>query len=381
LPAVTDAPLCLLLLPRELDGFILQEQVEDLARSPGVRVVGPPRPPYGVVARLPGPAGALAARLAAADLRRRAALGRAVPAVVVIFHAIQEPVARALRGSGARPAELWYGRWDRYECAYDADPRMRARLARLHERAAAASALTFAASSELVRLEREAGRDAVLVELAAGDFPAPDPTPPTTEELSPFAGIAEAVAGAEVVAFSLGHLGRRCDWALLRAVCERVPGLVLLLVGEWHDDECADDEDYAWCRASEQIAWLGRRDDAQAATLLRASDVGIVPFRREPFNDAGLPYRIVKYAKLGRRTITPELAGVLTWGHAVTRCSDAEEWADALRGAAGARTRPDMALREWALAQTAAKVNAPLRARLERLGVGSNPSDERRKEA
>ena len=48
-----------------------------------------------------------------------------------------------------------------------------------------------------------------------------------------------------MIAVSLGHLGWRTDWALLRAVAEQMDELTLLLIGAWHDDECRDDPDYA----------------------------------------------------------------------------------------------------------------------------------------
>jgi hypothetical protein len=63
------------------------------------------------------------------------------------------------------------------------------------------------------------------------------------------------------------------------------------------------------------------------------------------------------------------LSGVTSWAPAVTRSGSAEEFAAALLDQAGARTRPDAALREWALAQTARQQNAPLWQRLEQLGV------------
>jgi hypothetical protein len=339
-------PRALLLLPRPLEGFILEDQARDLLRADGVLAADPPRVRYGAVARLPAP---LRATLAAKTARRLLkALGGDLRAVA-IFHPVQWPLAQALLA--ARPdAELWYGRWDRYEAAYDASPAMRERLALLHEQAAQASALTFVVSGKLAELEREAGREAQLVGLAADSFPAPDP-------------------GAAVVAVSLGHLGWRTDWALLRAVAERMPELVLLLVGEWHADECAKDADFAWCRGAPNLVWLGRRSDEEAARLILCADVGILPFAVEPFNDAALPYRILKYARLGRRTISPELAGVYTWDRAVTTVPDADAFVAALRAQAGARTRPDAALRAWALEQTAEHVNAPLWQRLRELGV------------
>jgi hypothetical protein len=55
----------------------------------------------------------------------------------------------------------------------------------------------------------------------------------------------------------------------------------------------------------------------------------------------------------------------------VTTCIDADAFVTALRARAGARVRPDAGLRDWALAQTAERVNAPLWERLRELGLGS----------
>ncbi len=342
-------PVCLLLLPRPLEGFILRAQAEDLLRARGVVAVDPPRVPYGAVARMPQALGEIAARGQARRLRKALRRHGDRAAIVVIFHPVQALLARALLE--AEPGcELWYGRWDRYEHAYDAGAALRRRLEVLHELAADRSSLTFVASEELARIEREAGRSAELVPLAADDFPAPDPND-------------------AVIAVSLGHLGRRTDWALLRALGQRMPQLTLLLVGEWHDDESGSDPDYTWCRSHPGFVWLGHRDDEEAARLILCADVGIVPFKVEPFNDAGLPYRILKYARLGRHTVTPELAGVRTWERAVVSTPDAEAFAAALASFAGRRTAPDLELREWALAQTAVAQNAPLWARLRELGI------------
>ena len=342
----SEQPIAVLLLPRALEQFILRDQAEDLLSAPGVVAVEPGRVPVGTAGRLPAP---VADALSAGQARRLEFPG--VPRVVVIFHPVQYPLASGLlaRFPGC---ELWYGRWDRYEHAYDANPRRRERLVELHEAAARRAALTFAVSGELARIERDAGREAVLVPLAADSFPAPDPA-------------------ATVVAVSLGHLGRRTDWALLRAVAEGMPELVLLLVGECHEDESGADADFQACRAAPNLVWLGRRSDEEASRLILCADVGIVPFLVEPFNDASLPYRILKYARLGRRTICPDLAGVRTWDQAVTIAPDADAWITALRAAAGARTAPDLALREWALSQTARSVNGPLWERLEALGIAS----------
>ncbi len=344
-------PICVLLLPRELERFILRDQAEDLLRAPHVVAVDPPRVRYGAIARLPTPAGDMIAARQAKRLVRALRRDRGEPRVVVIFHPLQYPLARALLGL-CPGSELWYGRWDRYERAYDASPARRERLEELHTLAAERSALTFVASVKLADLEREAGRgDPALVGLAADSFPAPDPR-------------------GTIVAVSLGHLGWRTDWALLRAVADTLGDrLVLLLIGAWHEDECKDDPDFAACRAHPSLVWLGAQPDPVAARLILTADVGIVPFKVEPFNDAGLPYRILKYARLGRPTVTPELAGVHTWERAVTTAAGAPQFAAALAAFAGARAAPDLELREWAVAQTARTQNGPLWERLERLGI------------
>ena len=347
-------PICVLLLPAPLERFILRDQAEDLLRADGVIAVDPPRMPYGAFARVPLAVGdGLAARQARRLLRTlRRRVGE--PRVVVIYHAVQYQLGRAVTAQ-APGCELWYWRWDRFERAYDASEKQRARLEALHEQAAERASMIITVSDELARLEGAAGRRPTMVPLAADSFPAPQ--------------------GGEVVAISIGHLGWRTDWTLLRAVAERLGDrLVLLLAGAWHEDECKDDPDFAWCRSAPNLVWLGPVDDEAAARLVLCSDVGIVPFKVEPFNDAALPYRIIKYARVGRRTVTPPIAGARTWADAVTVADGPEAFAEALLAHAGARAAPDEELREWALAQTARAQDEPLWQRLAQVGVDTRVS-------
>jgi hypothetical protein len=350
---VADTPICLLLLPAPLERFILRDQAEDLLGARGVLAVDPPRVPYGAFGRLPEALGdgiaARQARRLVRGLKQRAG----TPRVVVIFHALQYPLARAVMDA-APGCELWYWRWDRYERAYDASPKLRDRLDELHRAAAARATMIPAVSGELVRLEEDEGREATLVPMSADAFPAPDT--------------------GGVVAISLGHLGWRTDWALLRAVAEEMSDeLVLLLVGAVHPEECSGDADFEACRALPNIVWLGSLGDDAAAQLIRISDVGIVPFKQEPFNDAALPYRILKYARGGRRTVTPDLAGVRTWAPVVTVADGPSAFAAALREHAGARLRPDDDVRLWAFEQTARAQNEPVWERLEDAGIDLRP--------
>lgn len=340
-PAV---PIALLLVPHTVERFILYDQGQDLLRADGVVAVEAPAIPYGVLGRLPD---AIADVLGSVQARRIRLPGR--PRAVMMFHPFQLSLARGLLGRNPG-CELWYGLFDRTPAAPDAGPRTRARLEHLHAAAADRADLVFAVSTTLVALEREAGRDALLMPSAADSFPAPDPS-------------------AALVAVCFGTNGRRTDWALLRTLGERMPELVVLFVGALNEDECRDDPDFLACRSLPGFVWLGRRSNDDAARLILCADVGLLPYRRDDFNDAGLPNRILKAARLGRRTISPDCSGVEVWERAIVRCRSAEDWLAALRAAAGGRTRPDGELRDWALGQTGERQDQPLWRRLIDLGV------------
>jgi glycosyltransferase involved in cell wall biosynthesis len=404
----------LLLLPRALDSFVLGDHARQLIDASGGAGVLPGRVPYGALVRTPA---AMRSGVAATIAR---SISRAIPrdwtpdeTVLIAYHAIQWPAARAMLARGAA-AELWYCRWDRYEAAHDAGPEHRL-LVDWHREMAEASTLTFAVSGKLAELEHEAGRQAIVVGLSADSFPS-EPLEPggrgaelvahaqnvsivpkalgvhegqavgnggaggaavngpsagngggAGDSVASSAGVGDAAAtslAAAPIAVSLGHLGRRTDWRLLRAVVDRMPDLQLLLIGAWHENEVEDPDDYRWLRSSGQVVWLGKLDDADAAAVIAQADVGIVPFTVDPFNDAGLPTRILKYARLGRPTISPPLAGSRTWARATTFADGPSDFVSALRDAAGLRNAPDLELRAWALDQTAAAMNAPLLERL-----------------
>src|SRR4051812_34832839 len=184
-------PLRGLLLPRAPGSVILPDQAEDLLAAPGLFAVEPPRISYGAYLRLPV---SVADGLAAAQARRLKLPG--IPRLIVIFHPLQYPLARGLIAQHP-DAELWYWQWDRYEVAYDASKRHRARLEELHVAASLRATVNVVVSDALGELAGDEGAEPLLVPLAADSFPAPDPA-------------------STVVAVSLGHLGHRTDWALLR---------------------------------------------------------------------------------------------------------------------------------------------------------------------
>jgi len=340
-----DRPIALLLVPRTVERFILYDQGQDLLRAPGVVAVEAPKIPYGALGRLPR---WLGDALGSAQAARLKVPGQ--PVTAMMFHPFQWPFARAVLARWPE-CRLWYGLFDRTPAAPDASPRSRARLEELHAEASARADLVFAVSSTLVELERGAGRQAILMPSAADSFPAPDPE-------------------ATTIAVCFGTNGRRTDWPLLREVGEALRDeLTVLFVGALNEDEVRGDPDFEACRARPQYVWLGPRSDDEAARLILCADVGVLPMRVDDFNDAGLPNRILKAARLGRRTIAPDFGGIDVWERSIVRCRDARAWVEALRAARGGRCRPDAELREWALGQTGERQNAPLWRRLTALGV------------
>ena len=129
-----QAPICVLLLPVPLERFAERERTEELLRRQGVVGVDPARLPYTAFGRLPEPfADGLAARQArrlVRTLRRR----KGSPRVVVMFHALQYQLARAVVAS-VPGCELWYWRTPGGEAPADDAPKVRERRRRLDERA------------------------------------------------------------------------------------------------------------------------------------------------------------------------------------------------------------------------------------------------------
>ncbi len=333
------------LLPKALDGFILEDLVRPLVDTRNVIALEPGRLPAGAFMRLPGPA----ARMLASARARSAQLPDD-PAVFILMHPVLWPLAEALLDRNPQ-AELWYSIWDRYDHAPDADQKTRAKLAALHAFASARADWRFAVSGRLAEIEADAGRPCDVVTLPHDGFPAPDPE-------------------SSVVASALGHLGRRTDWPLLQSLVSQMPDLTLLLIGQVYKDEAADPLAMEAVLAAPNCISLGALSDDGAARIIGMSDVCLLPFLVDPFNDAGLPQRILKAARLGRRTFVPRLAGSLTQKVAVTVCEQPADWLYNLRELqAKTGHSADRQLRDWALDQNQAALLRPLRERLRQLGV------------
>jgi hypothetical protein len=127
-------PLGVLLLPRDLDDFELRAQATDLLRAPGVLAVEPARMSYRSYLRLPLGVGDGVAAVQAKRLRLPG-----VPRFVLIFGALQYPLARSLIADHP-DCELWYAP---EPAAEETSRKRRERLEELHLAAESRAALTF----------------------------------------------------------------------------------------------------------------------------------------------------------------------------------------------------------------------------------------------
>jgi hypothetical protein len=123
---VPDVALAVLLLPARLERSPQRERIEALLEAPGAVAVEPAAIGYGATGTLPD---LMRQRVAAGQARRMRLPGH--PRAIVVFDALQYPLARALLAEHPE-AELWYGGEHGDE---------------LHEAASARAALRFETSA------------------------------------------------------------------------------------------------------------------------------------------------------------------------------------------------------------------------------------------
>ena len=319
--ATARIPICLLLLPAPLERFILRDQAEDLLRARGVVAVDPPRCPTAPSARLPAALGdGLAARQArrlVRALRRRAgdaARRRHLPPAAV------PAGARGHRRVGRRSASSGTGAGTATSAPTTPRPRCASASRSCTSHAAERASLTFVGLRR-ARPPRAARPGATPRSCRCR------PTPSRRRR------------GGAVVAVSLGHLGRRTDWALLRAVAERARrrprAAARRRAGTRTSAPTTPTSPPAGRSPTSSGSGAARRRGGGAADPRRrrrhrpVQGRGVQRRRRCPTGSSSTP-------ALGRRTVAPALAGVRTWARAVTVAQDA---AGVRRGAARARRR------------------------------------------
>jgi hypothetical protein len=384
------APYGVLLLPDSLETHRMRDQVADLLRASGVIAIEPSRVSYGRIARMPE---TMAVGVAARQVRRMKLPG--TPVVIVIFHPLQYPLARALLAKYPE-SELWYGISEDYE-THSERTKMTQQVAALHELAIARATLTFAPSDAL--LEQPGTMPGGLTETPLGVAPQhidengegeegegddrstqqateagedreddePEETlsfivPPSADSFPSYD------PNDSIIAIMLADYQEFFDWELLQTLA-KIRGFTLIIVGKIDERQHKDNAAYQACRSVTNFIWLEGLSDQAVARLTLCADVGLLPLKDNPLTQVAVPADVLKFARLGRKTITTNLAGIQTWREAIHTAINAEDWEACLRSAAGARLTPDTELREWARTLTTRTADDELWNRLAEKGI------------
>ena len=284
------------------------------------------------------------------------------PRVVVIFHPLQYQLGRALTAA-APGCELWYWRWDRFENAYDAH-RAPARAPRRAARAGRRSGRRWSSRSP-------------TSSRASRARPAASPTLVAARRRR----LPRAPTRGDVVAISLGHLGWRTDWSLLRAVSRaprrparaaarrrlargRVQGRRRLRLVPFGPEP--------------RLARAAGRRGARPPDPVQPTSASC-PSRSSRSTTPACPTASSSTRGSGAGRSRRGLAGVRTWADAVTFADGAR---GVRRGAArttpGAARRPTRSCASGRCAQTARAQDEPLWQRLERRGIARRHAGARR---
>lgn len=113
----------------------------------------------------------------------------------------------------------------------------------------------------------------------------------------------DEVALPQPIAGFLGGLSERIDWGILEAVADR--GTSLLLVGP--RQQTLDASRTEGLLARPNVQWVPGVPFERVPSILRAMDVGLVPYRDDPFNRASFPLKTLEYLAAGLPVISTEL--------------------------------------------------------------------------
>lgn len=122
----------------------------------------------------------------------------------------------------------------------------------------------------------------------------------------------------------VGALERWVDFELIRTLASTFSGGSVILVGPRGREDPA---------LPANVHLLGERPHASLPGVLRAFQVGIVPFIRSPLTEAVNAVKVYEYLSAGLPVVATALEGVSEFGDLVTPCSSSREWVDGVRQA------------------------------------------------
>jgi teichuronic acid biosynthesis glycosyltransferase TuaH len=175
---------------------------------------------------------------------------------------------------------------------------LNARQLDVRERRVAASAdLIIAANPVVADTWRGRGRDPVIIPYGADvdAYRAVDQAPLPDD----------AVLRGPVAGF-VGQINDRTDLSLLEAVADR--GLSLLLVGPVNP--AFEPERFGALRRRDNVRWVGPKPFEALPGYFRSMDVGLVPYRDNPFNRGSFPLKTLEYLAAGRAVVATDLPAI-----------------------------------------------------------------------
>lgn len=167
-------------------------------------------------------------------------------------------------------------------------------LDKLERRIAAGADAIVAANPVVADTWRDRGLDPVLIPYGVdvGAYAEVDETRPPQD-----VGVSGPTAGF------VGQINDRTDLRLLEAVAER--GRSLLLVGPVRPS--FEPERFAALTQRPNVRWVGAKPFQELPGYLRLIDVGLVPYRDNPFNRGSFPLKTLEYLAAGRAVVSTDL--------------------------------------------------------------------------
>jgi teichuronic acid biosynthesis glycosyltransferase TuaH len=105
------------------------------------------------------------------------------------------------------------------------------------------------------------------------------------------------------VAGLVGRLNDRTDLGLLESIADR--GRSLLLIGP--KDPAFEPARFAALQRRRNVRWVGPKEFPALPGYLQVMDVGLVPYRNNPFNRGSFPLKALEYLAAGRAVVSTDL--------------------------------------------------------------------------
>ena len=145
-----------------------------------------------------------------------------------------------------------------------------------------------------------------------------------------------------------GALNWRTDWSLLQEIVRQGIGTVVL-VGPILDSDTRRHVDEL--EATGAAVWLGHRNAEQSPHYLAAFDVGLVPYKRNRFNDGSNPVKFYEYLAAGIPVVSTALPALAAFFDVARFADEPDRFADAVADAAAAPRSGADAVRRQAVAR------------------------------